>query len=648
MIFQTLTVCNYGPFKGIHELDLAPNNNAPIILFGALNGSGKTTLFDSIQLALFGKYIKASGKFTGGYEKYLRSLINRDSITENNTYVALSLRVELADKAQNISIKREWIDDSRIKEKCSIYIEGEYDDSLSKRAYEFIQSFISPELSNLFFFDGEKIESLADPDKSKYIISQGINDLLGVNSIDSLVKTLSVVERRKASKLAEKQQEVSIVEEQQKIDLLEKNIKSTSDKIVIIENNICQKEDEILEHNKLMSSSGAQLFKQRDKYKNELTLNQQKLYGIEERVHDYLAGDLPLLLVSNFIDEIRQIQNSNKSYTPETAEIIKNEINNFISTQSVTFPNKSKNEVLKDYFKNIDKSINKYPFLVENPVIPDEDFLNRNRDIVRNLLQDIKEIQNEKNEIEKNLAAIPESSKVSDLIRKENKLESELIEMKVKLGLLKNEQTELEKQLESTSKILDNKIEVISENESINQLDRNIILTSKKSRETLENFKRKLILKHIDAINTQITECFCKIIRKDTSRISFKIDVNDFSIAMIDGETESTISMMSSGERQILALSILWTLSILASKDMPLLIDTPLARLDSKHRENLLREYFPHSSHQVLIFSTDEEIDHKYYPMIAHAISHNYLIEFDESTSLSSISEGYFKEVINK
>ena len=112
MIFQTLTVCNYGPFKGIHKLDLAPNNNAPIILFGALNGSGKTTLFDSIQLALFGKYIKASGKFTGGYEKYLRSLINRDSITENNTYVALSLRVELADKAQNISIKREWIDDS--------------------------------------------------------------------------------------------------------------------------------------------------------------------------------------------------------------------------------------------------------------------------------------------------------------------------------------------------------------------------------------------------------------------------------------------------------------------------------------------------------------------------------------------------------
>ena len=122
------------------------------------------------------------------------------------------------------------------------------------------------------------------------------------------------------------------------------------------------------------------------------------------------------------------------------------------------------------------------------------------------------------------------------MIIKENRLENELIEMKVKLGLLKNELTELEKQLERTSNILDRKIEVISENESINQLDRNIILTSKKSRETLESFKRKLILKHIDAINKQITTCFCKIIRKDNKNIRFQINIDDFSIIMLDGE----------------------------------------------------------------------------------------------------------------
>ena len=42
------------------------------------------------------------------------------------------------------------------------------------------------------------------------------------------------------------------------------------------------------------------------------------------------------------------------------------------------------------------------------------------------------------------------------------------------------------------------------------------------------------------------------------------------------------------------------------------------------------------------------EIDNKYYPLIENAVSHKYLIEFDEETSLSSISKGYFKEVINK
>ena len=127
----------------------------------------------------------------------------------------------------------------------------------------------------------------------------------------------------------------------------------------------------------------------------------------------------------------------------------------------------------------------------------------------------------------------------------------------------------------------------------MNELDKNIIVTSKKSRETLKTYKLKLTEKHIDKINHKVTECFKKIHRKEKDNIKFKIDAQDFSISMFIDDKECEISMMSSGERQLLAISILWSLSILANKDMPILIDTPLARLDSKHRKNLLKEYFP-------------------------------------------------------
>lgn len=613
-----------------------------------LTVSGKTTLFDSIQLALFGKYIKAAGKFTGGYEKYLRSLMNRDSVSENDTYIQLSFQVKIGNQTKNITIKRQWSDDKRIKENCSIFIEGVHDESLSNRAYEFIQDFISPELSNLFFFDGEKIESLADPEKSKFIISQGINDLLGVNSINSLIKTLTVVERRKAAKLAETQEEVSLIEEQQKIELLEKNLKLIKDKITKTKNSIDQKEAEILEHNKVMTASGAELFKKRDEYKNLLNLNTQKNDIIQTRVQDHLAGDLPLLLVKDLIKEMRDIQKNSSSLTTQTASIVKNEIKNFIKVHNIEFSNSNSEDVVQEYFKSIDDNINKHPFLAENPIILDEVHINNIENINKELIKDVEEVTHERNEIEKNLAAIPENNKVGDLISVEKKYSNELLEIKVKYNLLINESTEIEKQLENTNKILEQKIEVISENESVNELDRNIIITSKKSRETLKDYKLKLTQKHIDKINDQITECFNKVHRKGTTNTSFKINPHDFSITMLVDNDEFNISMMSSGERQLLAISILWSLSILANKDMPILIDTPLARLDSKHRENLLKEYFPKSSHQVLIFSTDEEIDNKYYPLIKNTVSHKYLIEFDEETSLSSISKGYFKEVINK
>ena len=55
MLFKKLTLSNFGPFKGIHELNLEiEKDDKPIILIGALNGSGKTTIHEALQIVLFG------------------------------------------------------------------------------------------------------------------------------------------------------------------------------------------------------------------------------------------------------------------------------------------------------------------------------------------------------------------------------------------------------------------------------------------------------------------------------------------------------------------------------------------------------------------------------------------------------------------
>ena len=63
----------------------------------------------------------------------------------------------------------------------------------------------------------------------------------------------------------------------------------------------------------------------------------------------------------------------------------------------------------------------------------------------------------------------------------------------------------------------------------------------------------------------------------------------------------------------MLATAVLWALAKTSGRPLPFMIDTPLARLDSNHRNNLVEKFFPIVSHQILIFSTDEEIKNQYY-----------------------------------
>ena len=124
MIFNSLKLENFGPFAGQHEIILKTTPKKPIVLFGALNGSGKTTIFDGIQLALFGKHIKAAGKFKSRYDQYLKGLIHRGITDSDKTSVELSFQMTENSVTQEVSIKREWFYDKRIKEKCYIFING--------------------------------------------------------------------------------------------------------------------------------------------------------------------------------------------------------------------------------------------------------------------------------------------------------------------------------------------------------------------------------------------------------------------------------------------------------------------------------------------------------------------------------------------
>lgn len=104
------------------------------------------------------------------------------------------------------------------------------------------------------------------------------------------------------------------------------------------------------------------------------------------------------------------------------------------------------------------------------------------------------------------------------------------------------------------------------------------------------------------------------------------------------------INRLSKGERQIFILALYWAIIELSGQDIPFIIDTPYARIDANHRREISEKFFPSISKQVVILSTDEEINEEYYEIIKPYIAKEYLLINDESQNRTTVKKHYFYE----
>jgi len=93
-----------------------------------------------------------------------------------------------------------------------------------------------------------------------------------------------------------------------------------------------------------------------------------------------------------------------------------------------------------------------------------------------------------------------------------------------------------------------------------------------------------------------------------------------------------------------MVISLLWAIAICSKRKLPVIIDTPLSRLDSNHRETLITSYFPNASEQTIILSTDTEITDEYYIMMKENVGDEFTLIYDDNSKSTSIRKGYFVE----
>jgi len=643
LILKKISLINVGVYKGEHIIYVEPQPKKPVILFGALNGSGKTTLLEAIQIALYGKSVKTFRRGSKSYDDYLRSLINRSVTKKEGALVSLEFEINIEGKPAQICITRSWFESGKsIKENCEITQDGVFDKNASDRSIEFIENIIPSEISNLFFFDGEKIEGLAEPVESKHLIQEGIYSLLGIKTIDNLIKSLLVVEKRKAKQLAVGHEEVSIEAEEKDIERLNKAQVKTNQTRASLTNELDDLRKKNRKNQELMNQSGYSLFKKRDLLKQDSNHLNLQIEVVKNRMRDISSESLPLIILEDEISQLRKDVKKIEGHSANSYSLLKKEFKlmlNELETKSGPLKKYSSERLTK-----IHKNFGDYAYDIDIDQIPTSDDLL----LLKNT---VSEIIKEYNSIEKNIAfndqelsAIPDEAKIKPLIDQEVALTKKISECDFKIKIIEHEFHQFEIQLNEANKILNKKLIDIGESKLGSELDRKILEKSNKSRATLTSFKKALITKHISSIGNEISVCYKLLHRKKNEELKFEVSKEDFSLLINDGDHTISSSNLSAGERQLLAVSILWALTRISKTKLPALIDTPLARLDGPHRSKLIENYFPKSSHQVMIFSTDEEITREHLKSLKPFISHDYLISFDEKSKSSTITQGYFPE----
>ena len=154
-----------------------------------------------------------------------------------------------------------------------------------------------------------------------------------------------------------------------------------------------------------------------------------------------------------------------------------------------------------------------------------------------------------------------------------------------------------------------------------------------------------------DYLSRLITESFRFLLRKQTLVEQILIDPGTFAITLYDAAGGALARQrLSEGEKQIFAIAMLWGLARASARPLPAVIDTPMARLDAAHRQNLVERYFPHASHQVIVLSTDTEVDRHYYRIVQPFMARAYHLDYDEESKATTAREGYFwnEQVVEK
>ena len=660
MHFTKVELHNFGIYKGTHVMCLKnKSGNRNITLVGGLNGRGKTTFHDAVLLALYGrqalKYIQEKAR---SYEKLLVDHINKHTL-DDITFIAVSICL---DDGTNLRIKRSWqLKNGKLEQNVIVEKNGSEDKYLGESWSYYIEEILPFGIAKFFFFNNEKITQLAD-DITFEQVKTSIKSAIGISTIEKAIEHVDeVIKRKNNALLAFEKSELNtdFKEVNSKIKDVEKQITEAMNAYYNAERIRDEYIAKIEIKEKEFWSTGGALSINRDKIQQEKKRISAEVEALQAEIKQ-ISGNpsTPLFMCKNLV---RQSYENELIYQQEEAKYYSNKIifelhQQIMDKLSICGLDKMSFEKVKSIVDEV--LVNKYSkaFIAQNrksisaasKLLYEHLITEVFQNIIHQITVLISKIDEQENEIlnlDIHLEKANEKTLAMQLFEALKFLEAKRAEADFEYEKYKKSLKNLNYQYETLKLQRKNLYKSVVEKQNANDDNARILKYAVMSMDVLNEFKIRLQREKLNKLSNTITKCFKELVEKDSlvSNIKIESDTLDVIILDIDGN-ELLKTQLSAGEQQMFAVAVVWALAITSGYKAPVVVDTPMARLDSAHRTNFVTKYLPEASSQVVVLSTDEEIYGQYLDEIRDKIIDCYTLVYDENEQCTSVVRGYFEE----
>lgn len=673
MRIKQVTLHNFRIYQGENALIFPHHANKNLFVISGYNGFGKTTFLTSLVWCLYGKQMQEVDRTfrdriieSGGYRSYLEASLNRQAskqVDASGRHSAFSVSVLLEDvdipevTINELEIIRRWDSSSPQQEQLDIRIDGLENELVKDIGNElFIQDFILPkEIAKFFFFDAEKITSLAEIKslEDKRQLSRAYSEVLGIKKYEDLRSNLMDLRLRYRKSSADPKNKADLDKLEEEIASLEFEQTQCNEKIehkeeVIL--GLSRKADDLQERifregQSLSVEKLKELRQRREKLEKENTALKERFKGLLDLAPFAMVNPLMEAIHQQLQDEQEQETKLFNRQIQQKVESVKQAFD-----QEDLFTN-SFHEEAKAYYQQRLQSLLQQQFKNFLSATEDEDFQVIHA-FSRSELHEFYAIyQQLQSTYRQQTKSTIQSMKVnqamlSEVVRELNKGESKENDLFIQKIREERELVNEERDRHAAQKEDLLKRQAVAENDLENCKRRQVELQKKirvhsnllrkdevaaRLIQELEEFVRRIKEEKRISLEEKILTGLQRLMHKADfiTKVTVVVTHDIIDILLYDSqEQEIHKEDLSKGEQQLYATAILKALVEESNIDFPVFIDSPLQKFDAQHAENIIRDFYPHISKQVVILPLlKKEITQKEYQQMLPMVASTTLIE---------------------